>query len=123
MKPPFRHYTVWYAAGIRNVQFTTAPDGTRHAELELTILAYNADGQIVNTTATVLHPSLNPAQYASMLKTGAVTSQEIAIPAKGDFFLRIAVHDLASGRVGALEIPTASIKQISAPDLATVPAP
>jgi len=123
MKPPFRRYTVWYAAGIRNVQFAIAPDGTRRGAVELTILVYNADGNIVNSTATVLRPSLTPAQYASMLQSGAVTSQEIAVPAKGDFFLRIAVHDLASDRVGAVEVPLSSIHPEPVPAVASSPIP
>jgi VWFA-related protein len=119
MKPPYRRYDVWYAAGIRNVQFTTDADGKRHGSLELTVLVYNADGEIVNSTATVLRPSLTAAQYASMLQTGMITSQQIAVPAKGDFFLRIAVHDLGSDKVGAVEVPTSAIRAEGAPALAT----
>ena len=50
-----------------------------------------------------------------MLKTGAIANNEIDAPAKGDYFLRIAVHDLTTDRVGALEIPTASIQPSAAP--------
>ena len=54
------------------------------------------------------------------------SSDLIDVPATGDYFLRIAVHDLSSGRVGAIEIPTASITPNStptAPKEAASPAP
>jgi hypothetical protein len=56
-----------------------------------------------------------------MLKNGAVSRDEIDVPAKGDYFLRIAVHDLTSDRVGAIEIPTSSIKTDSVPAVASTP--
>ena len=55
-----------------------------------------------------------------MLRGGANAHQEIAVPATGDYFLRIAVHDLASDRVGAIEIPTASITPNQTPDVSTL---
>jgi len=54
-------------------------------------------------------PALPPAVYQSMLTSGAKLHQDIDIPAKGEYVLRIGVHDLTSDRVGALEIPTSSI--------------
>jgi hypothetical protein len=44
-----------------------------------------------------------------MLTGGANAHQEIAIPATGNYFLRIAVHDLITDHIGALEIPTSSL--------------
>jgi VWFA-related protein len=110
MKPPYRHYSISYTIDIHNMQFTTAPDGNYHASFEYGIRVYNADGdEIVNSASKEAHLVLTPAVYQSMLKNGAVSRDEIDVPAKGDYFLRIAVHDLASDRVGAIEVPTASI--------------
>jgi hypothetical protein len=38
--------------------------------------------------------------------------------ATGDYFLRIAVHDLTSDRIGAIEVPTASITPETTPAVA-----
>ena len=38
-----------------------------------------------------------------MLRGGANAHQEIAVPATGEYFLRIGVHDISSDRVGAIE--------------------
>ncbi len=38
--------------------------------------------------------------------------QQISVPAKGETFLRIAVEDLATGRLGVVEIPVATIAKL-----------
>ncbi|MGA1983030.1 MAG: VWA domain-containing protein [Acidobacteriaceae bacterium] len=122
MKPPYRHYSITYTIDIANIQFTPAPDGNYHAAFEYGIRVYNADGdEIVNSASKEAHPVLTPAAYQSMLKTGAVSHDEIDIPAKGDYFLRIAVHDLTTDRVGAIEIPTSSIHPNPTPAVASTP--
>jgi hypothetical protein len=49
-----------------------------------------------------------------MLANGANAHQQIDLPATGNYFLRIAVHDLTTGHVGAIEIPTTSITLVPA---------
>jgi hypothetical protein len=44
-----------------------------------------------------------------MLQGGAKLRQEIAVPAKGDYILRIGVHDLTTGHLGVIEIPVSAI--------------
>jgi VWFA-related protein len=122
MKPPYRHYSVAYTIDVHTIQFTPAPDGNYHAAFEYGIRVYSADGdEIVNSASKEAHLVLTPAVYQSMLKNGAVSRDEIDVPAKGDYFLRIAVHDLTSDRVGAIEIPTSSIKTDSVPAVASTP--
>jgi hypothetical protein len=36
-------------------------------------------------------------------------SEQISVPAKGNYFLRIGVEDVFSGKVGAIEIPTDAV--------------
>jgi VWFA-related protein len=110
MKPPYRHYTISYSIDVHGIDFATSPDGSYRGNFEYGVRVYNADGdEIVNSVSTTVSPILPPTVYRSMLRTGANASQQIDVPATGDYFLRIAVHDLASDRVGAIEVPTASI--------------
>ena len=110
MKPPYRHYTISYSIDVHGIDFATSPDGNYRGSFEYGVRVYNADGdEIVNSVSTTVSPILPPAVYRSMLRTGANAIQQIDVPATGDYFLRIAVHDLASDRVGAIEVPTASI--------------
>jgi len=116
MKPLYRHYTISYSIDVHGIDFNTAPDGSYRGNFEYGVRVYNAVGdEIVNSVSTTISPILPPSVYRSMLRGGANTSQEIDVPATGDYFLRIAVHDLASDRVGAIEVPTASIAPESAP--------
>jgi len=116
MKPPYRRYTISYSIDVHGIDFNTAPDGSYRGNFEYGVRVYNAGGdEIVNSVSTTVSPILPPAVYRSMMKTGANASQQIDVPATGEYFLRIAVHDLASDRVGALEVPTASIAPESAP--------
>jgi VWFA-related protein len=115
MKPPYRHYTVSYSIDVHGIDFATSRDGNYRGNFEYGVRVYNADGdEIVNSVSTTVSPILPPTVYRSMLRTGANASQQIDVPATGDYFLRIAVHDLASDRVGAIEVPTSSIAHESA---------
>jgi VWFA-related protein len=110
MKPPYRRYSLAYIIGVANMAFTESVDGNYRGAFEYGVRVYNADGdEVVNAAGTETHPILPPPVYQSMLRAGANAHLEIDVPAKGDYFLRIAVHDLTSDRVGAIEIPTASI--------------
>jgi hypothetical protein len=40
--------------------------------------------------------------------------QEISVPVKGEYFLRIGVHDPATDKVGAVELPVAEVSKLPA---------
>jgi len=110
MKPPYRRYTISYAVDVHGIDFTTTPDGNYRGDFEYGVRVYNADGdEVVNSASKTVSPILPPAVYRSMLRGGANAHLEIDVPASGDYFLRIAVHDLASDRVGSIEVATAAI--------------
>ena len=52
--------------------------------------------------ASVTFPNLTDPQLQTAEVTGDLVIQ---VPAKGSYFLRLGVHDTATDRVGALEIP------------------
>ncbi|MGP8259720.1 MAG: VWA domain-containing protein [Acidobacteriaceae bacterium] len=110
MKPPYRRYAVYYTTEIGNIAFTQSADGNYNADFEFEVFVYNAAGdKMLNSTNREVRPVISASTYESMRKDGALASQEIDIPAKGDYFLRIAVHDRTSGHVGTIEIPVSSI--------------
>jgi VWFA-related protein len=109
MRPPYRHYTVWYGTELKNVAFTATPDGVHHGLLEFEILLYSPDGELMNAVREMVKAKLPAAGYESKLHSGLEFHQNIDAPAKGEYFLRIGVHDLGSGRVGAVDVPLAAI--------------
>ena len=54
--------------------------------------------------------ALTPDQYRKLLATGLLTKMQLAIPAKGNFFLRLGIHDANGDKIGAFEIPVDQIK-------------
>jgi VWFA-related protein len=110
MKPPYRHLTLNYNIDINGIQFDSSPDGSYHGQFEYAVIVYDAgDGKMVNSSVMAAKPSLPPAVYQSMLDSGANLRQEIALPAKGEYTLRIGVHDLTTDHVGAIEVPVSAL--------------
>ena len=114
MKPPFRHLAVTYTIDIGSMAFDRGGEGRYRADFEFGVMVYDADGKLVNTASKQVRPVLAAAAYQSMLKNGAVAHEEVDVPAHGDYWLRIGVHDLASDKVGALEVPTSDIADAAA---------
>jgi hypothetical protein len=109
MHPPYRHLSIAYTIDVHGIDFTQKADSNYRGAFEYGVNVYNVEGDVINSTANTVSPIVPPAVYQSMLRTGANAHRYIDIPATGDYFLRIGVHDLTSGRIGAIEIPTSSL--------------
>lgn len=103
---PFRNYLVSVRADARSIRFTRTADGVRHAAVDFVILVYTQTGQMVNSLRTTAQLDVKEAEYRKLQNTGVGIVQEIAVPVKGSYFMRIGVHDLGSDRMGALQIAT-----------------
>ncbi len=124
MVPPFRRFAVIFAIDANSLQFGTSADGNYHAEFDYAVSVYDAgNGQLLNSSIMVNRPNLPPSRYQSVLKGGALLRQIIDVPSKGDYILRIGVHDVATDRVGAIEVHTASIAPDVTPTIPTPPKP
>jgi len=117
---PFRRYNVNYAIAPADITFLRAPDGTIHAAFELVIFVFNPDGVLVNRTSATLHIASPLDELKKNIASGIQCNQQISAPARGEYFFRIAVHDLTRDRLGAVEVATSEIKNL--PPLAA-PAP
>ena len=74
------------------------------------MVVFDGDGQVVNQSARFGRLVLPPDRYAQVLANGLAMRQPIDVPAKGTYFLRVGMHDPASDRVGAVEIPVAAVE-------------
>jgi VWFA-related protein len=104
LKGPVKRYLVDYALDPRPFAFTTTPDGVRHAQFEVAVVAYNADGKRLNYADRGNELNLTPALYEQVIHAGVPMHQEIDLPA-GQVYLRVVVHDLGNARIGSTEIP------------------
>ncbi|MGD0630945.1 MAG: VWA domain-containing protein [Terracidiphilus sp.] len=102
---PFRTYVVQIQADAREFHLTRTADGFHHGSVEFVTLVYDPTGTRVNSLLTTAVLNVSDAHYRKMLLSGMPVRQEIAVPVKGNYFLRVGVHDVASDHIGALEIP------------------
>jgi hypothetical protein len=80
--------------------------------LEIYTYIYDRDGKLLVTTGHRIFRLLTPADYNTLLTGGMAFHQEISVPVKGEHYLRTAIHDLVSDRVGAVEIPVAQVVKL-----------
>lgn len=104
LKPPGQRYLVDFSVDPHGLEWSAVQRNVAHAEFEVAMVAWDANGKRVNYTDHGFGISLNPQQSALVLKTGLPIHQEIDLPA-GQIYLHIAVHDLRNGRIGSLEVP------------------
>lgn len=107
---PFRNYTVRIATDARTLHVTRTADGIRHGAVQFVTAVYTAEGQMINSLQTTASFDLHEATYRKLLRDGLPLTQQVAVPVKGSYFLRIGVHDLGDDRVGALEIAVDQVK-------------
>jgi VWFA-related protein len=118
---PFRRYTVQFIINPSQLGCVAMPDGSHHCTLEFRTFAYDADGALVNLQANVLSGDIPGAKYADLFHRNLGYFQQISVPVKGEYFLRIGVRDASNDRVGALELPVAAVaglKPLEAPGTA-----
>lgn len=84
--------------------YDSAADGAIHSKVEFTLVAYDDEGKRVNYFDSGFQLSLKAGQVAQTMENGIRLRLPLDLPA-GRFFVRIAVHDLAAGRAGSLEVP------------------
>jgi VWFA-related protein len=112
---PFRRYSVSYAIEPADITFLRAPDGKIHAAFELVIFVFSPDGLLVNRLSTQLHIASPLDELKKNVARGIQYTQQISAPAKGEYFLRIVVHDLTHDRLGAVEVATSEVKNLQPP--------
>jgi VWFA-related protein len=112
LKGPFRRILIDSEADPGALFFTTTPDGHHRCEVEFVTFVYNREGTVVDAIDTPAAANLTPERYAAILRSGLPFHQEISVPIQGEYFIRTAVHDMRTGRVGAVEVPVAAIANL-----------
>jgi hypothetical protein len=104
LKTPVYRFVVDMVVDPKTLTFDTAPDGRRQGALEFALVAFDADGKLVNDMDRILQMAFTPDEFAHLTARGVPVRMELDFPA-GQDFLMIAVHDRIGVRVGSLEIP------------------
>ena len=109
LKGPLYRYVVDLKVDPRGFAYEETPDEARHASAEFTLVAYGEDGRRVNYSDHSIPLNLKKEQYMEILATGLPVRLALDLPA-GGYWLRVAVRDRVTGRIGSLEIPLAAGK-------------
>jgi VWFA-related protein len=99
-----KRYWIDYAADMHQVAASLGSDGLYHSSMEFVAIAYDRDGKILNVANRSFNLNLQAAQYNQVMQTGMPMHEELDVPI-GEVYLRIAVHDLSTDRIGSVEIP------------------
>ncbi len=109
LKGPYRRYAVAVNTDAKTMAFLDEANGQHRAAAEIVTFVYDSDGMLVNGMAQTVAADLKPAVYDAVMKGGLPVRQEISVPEKGEYFLRVVVHDLNSDHVGAVEFPASAV--------------
>jgi VWFA-related protein len=104
LKPPVRRYFVDLSIDPHRLTWSALPANGAHSEIEVTMVAWDADGQRVNFTDHALGVNLTADQSVKVARSGLPLHEEIDLPA-GEIYLRVAVRDMVRDRIGSMEIP------------------
>jgi hypothetical protein len=99
-----QRYMVDYWVDPRGVEATPLANGGQQRTIEVTQVVYDDEGIRENYSDTPFQITMTAAEAQGALRDGIELRQQIDLP-RGKGYLRVAVHDVASGRIGTAEIP------------------
>lgn len=109
---PYRRYSVIFLTNPREVNWTPTPDGVHHCTLEFLTFVYDADGKLVNMQTNGISANIPAGKFSELLKQNIEYQQQISVPVKGEYYLRLGMRDAGTDRVGALELPVATVAKL-----------
>jgi len=108
---PLARYEIDFTTLAGKIDIPMEPDGHHHGAIEFVTFVYDGEGKLLDTQNQTMHFNLKPEDYDKLLKGGIGYSQQVTTPAHAKS-LRIAVHDLVSGRLGVVEVPLAAVSKL-----------
>ena len=108
---PYRNYAIDCTVIPRTISFATA-NGFHSATLEFMTIAYNENGVLITSTRSEARIDLPDKEYARLLRGTLPLHQQISVPAKGTFYLRIGIYNKTNDTVGAIEVPVGIVKDL-----------
>jgi VWFA-related protein len=118
---PFRRYTVTFLTNPREIECDATPDGVHHCAFEFLTFVYGTDGALINMQTNGISASLPAAEFEKTMARNFSFQQQISVPVKGEYYLRIGMRDGLTDNVGAVEVPIAAVaklKPVDAPETA-----
>jgi hypothetical protein len=99
-------YNTIFTFDPTQIALTEAPDGTRTANIELDLGAFDFYGKLVSGRSQTFKLTVTPAQYAAFYRKPLNLSLAIDLPS-GQLTLHAGLFDTSAGKAGTLELPFA----------------
>jgi VWFA-related protein len=119
---PYRRYAITFMANPRELNWTVTSDGAHRCTLEFMTFVYDGDGTRINVQINGVGAAIPEARFASVQNGNIKYVQQISVPAKGDYYLRLGMRDVDSDHVGAVELPVDAVAKLP-PIAVPLPAP
>jgi VWFA-related protein len=97
-------YTAVFTFDPTQIALTESPDGTRTANIELDLGAFEFYGQLVTARSQTFKFTVTPAQLNGFYRKPLNLSLAIDLP-RGQLTLRAGIFDTSASKAGTLEIP------------------
>ncbi len=104
LKGPFTRYAVDFAIAPQDLRLDSTPEGGRHGNIEIVLLAYDREGRPLNFVVTKGDVNLDTKLWASVQQVGLQIHKEIDVPNQY-VYLRTGIYDLRSSTAGTLGVP------------------
>lgn len=111
-KGPFRVYNVHFMVLPGDMNCDPGKDQLHHCRVQFMSQVYDPDGLLESVQVNGLDVGLTDAKYKTILSGVFAYNQQISVPAKGEYYLRVGVGDMITGRIGTLELPVATVARL-----------
>jgi VWFA-related protein len=102
-------YRIDFAVNATDLHLAPDADGSRKDKLNVTLVVYDRYGNIVSHEEHLVDLNFKPDAYAAVQNSGVQLHAQLAVPAKGNYWLRTGVFDRGSRKVGTMEIPFSAV--------------
>ena len=111
-KGPFRVYNVHFMVLPTDMNCDLGKDQLHHCRVQFMSQVYSPDGLLESVQVNGMDVGLTDAKFKTVLSGAFAYNQQISVPARGDYYLRVGVGDMITGRVGTLELPVATVARL-----------
>jgi VWFA-related protein len=101
LKSPFTRYDVNFAVALPDIAMGSDANGTRRGRIEIMLIAFSPDGNILNIVRKRSNLTMDPKVYEATQQVGMQIHEEIDVP-PGEIHLRAGIYDMNSGKCGTV---------------------
>ncbi len=101
LKSPFTRYDVNFAVALPDIAMGSDANGTRRGRIEIMLIAFSPDGDILNIVRKRNNLTMDPKVYEATQQVGMQIHEEIDVP-PGEIHLRAGIYDMNSGKCGTV---------------------